>query len=1122
MSWRHFAPGLVVDGRYLLHERIGSGAVGSVWRAEDRERAEEIALKIIAPIDTEGRISRIKVGRFLREAQAMVRLRSPHVVQVFDHGAIARSPEPHADEGAVVVPEGPASPRGYENPPSSEVDVVYIAMELLRGASLRTRLHHDTRLDAATTLRMMRHVGRAIALAHRRNIVHRDLKPANIFLCTAQGSPTFHAKVLDFGMVKSLGHPLAAGDLVKTELGRPLGTPFYMSPEQACGLPNVDHRSDLWAMGVIAFECLVGTRPFGGRSLAAIFAAITDDDVPVPSAHADVPAGFDGWFARAVRRDIQRRFQSVRTLIDELEEVLGPARVITATGVRHRDLGLGAASPAIDPAASRSDVTPPPDRTLRRAPRDASASFVGREAELDQMAEAIESHCRVLTLRGRAGIGKARTAREYGRRAAPNHPGGIWRTSLADVEDATGLWLALAQSLGVHLGQGAPARRVGRALRSLGPALVIVEDVDDVRPHVAAALAEWLSVAPEAHFIVTSRRALALPTERVIRLRPLAVPLSEDASDGLSDAVRFAATELLVRRAIAFDRTLLGAADVAVAFGALAARTQGNPLGLELLASQAEGLHPADMVDALDRRLRHDRGTTIIQPNQVLDRIIDWVMHRLSPPLRWTMMQLAVFRRGFTATAAEHVVDLGGWTDAPPVAGVLRHLVHRKLVRKGHDLTPDARFTLHPVVLKWLRRKVHDDDGGLGGAEDRPSAEERDALRRRHAHHYAEFGTAEAVTTRERRGGSRPWVRVLEEVENLRAALRFATEARMGRIAGASALALAGIEQRWGRPGAAARWLVGPARVAETPRAMRRRCLLAQSRALLADDRIDAATRSWERARELAAEDDAPGGEAEAWLVRGAIARARGDLSTADDAAARAAATADEEGDVLGGDEAKLTRIRWRLEADPTPREQATLGRTLAEIQRRFATAGATLRSAETLAALGWYHSGAGRPEAAEDMLGESLTRYRELGDRYREAILLRELGHQAHERGDADEALAQLTLSARGAAELGALELEARALATAASVLATVDRPDEAWAHLVEAEWLLDHDEASSTSARVAVRLWRGLVEFRLGAVEDARRSYAEATALAADGARLDPQTIDRRDRLRQRLGEA
>jgi serine/threonine-protein kinase len=264
--------------------------MGQVWRAQDVVLGAPIAVKVIDPDLLETHENKHEViARFLREAQAAAALRSPHVVQILEFGV---------DEG----------------------NVPFMAMELLEGETLAERLARLRIPPYADTARIMTHIARAMARAHEVGIVHRDLKPGNVFLTRNDDEEL--AKVMDFGIAKRFVGALDDRGVNVTRTGRIVGTPAYMSPEQTVGNKPIDARSDLWALGVIAFECVVGKRPFEGASHGELTLQIVVEPLPVPSQMTRVPPGFDAWFERAVARDPEKRFQSARELSEALRSVL--------------------------------------------------------------------------------------------------------------------------------------------------------------------------------------------------------------------------------------------------------------------------------------------------------------------------------------------------------------------------------------------------------------------------------------------------------------------------------------------------------------------------------------------------------------------------------------------------------------------------------------------------------------------------------------------------------------------------------------------------------------------------------------------------------------------------------
>jgi eukaryotic-like serine/threonine-protein kinase len=287
MTTSDFGPGYVIADRYQLVSCLGRGGMGSVWRADHLTLKSPVAVKLIDEVIA---ASPDALARFMREAQAAAALRSPHVVQTFDYGVHDQVP--------------------------------YIAMELLEGESLAARLDRVRSIPLDETARIITQVARAVSRAHEAGIVHRDLKPDNIFLVHNDDEEI--AKVLDFGIAKSIGGQF--GNSSQTRTGALLGTPYYMSPEQAEGNKHVEFRTDLWALAIIAFECVVGRRPFESDALGDLVLQICVRPIPVPSHFAQVPPAFDDWFRKGAARKPAERFASARELADELRAVAGERR----------------------------------------------------------------------------------------------------------------------------------------------------------------------------------------------------------------------------------------------------------------------------------------------------------------------------------------------------------------------------------------------------------------------------------------------------------------------------------------------------------------------------------------------------------------------------------------------------------------------------------------------------------------------------------------------------------------------------------------------------------------------------------------------------------------------------
>ncbi len=272
-----------------------------MWVAEHLALGSQVAVKLIDPELAKQEDAR---ERFAREATAAAKLRSSHVVHILDHGIEGEQP--------------------------------FIVMELLEGEDLFDRLERRKRLTLPETSKILTQVARALMRAHAEGIIHRDLKPENVFLVRNEDDEL--AKVLDFGVAK-ITTP-AKATMTRTGVGTLIGTPHYMSPEQVKGLTEIDHRSDLWSLGVIAYQCVTGQLPFDSEGVGDLLIRITMNEPPKPSSIVpDIAPVFDEWFKKASAKEPEDRFQTAREMADALARAVGvqtpmsqPGRVLVSLG----------------------------------------------------------------------------------------------------------------------------------------------------------------------------------------------------------------------------------------------------------------------------------------------------------------------------------------------------------------------------------------------------------------------------------------------------------------------------------------------------------------------------------------------------------------------------------------------------------------------------------------------------------------------------------------------------------------------------------------------------------------------------------------------------------------------
>ncbi len=275
--------GRTLNHRYLVEDKIGEGGFGAVFRGKQIATGREVALKILHPHNVSDQTI---VARFRREAEACSKLRDPHTVTTYDF-----------DE----TPDG----------------ILYLAMELLRGQSLHHVQKAQGPLGVARVLAILDQVAASLAEAHANGIVHRDMKPENVFIETRDGED--HVKVLDFGIAKVITDESSAPAL--TAVGQTLGTLEFMSPEQLRG-QKLDGRSDLYALGMMAYEMLTGALPFtSAKSPIDIINFHMRQAPPSPSSlnpKAAIPPVVDAVIVKMVAKDRDKRFADAAALREEI------------------------------------------------------------------------------------------------------------------------------------------------------------------------------------------------------------------------------------------------------------------------------------------------------------------------------------------------------------------------------------------------------------------------------------------------------------------------------------------------------------------------------------------------------------------------------------------------------------------------------------------------------------------------------------------------------------------------------------------------------------------------------------------------------------------------------------
>jgi serine/threonine-protein kinase len=332
--------GRTAGGKYKLVRLLGSGGMGEVYEAQHSIIGRRFAIKFLHPLLAGN--SEV-VARFQREAQAAGGLENENIAAVVDAGT--------ADDGAP-----------------------YLVMEYLDGEDLAHLLVRGGPLPVPRAAYIVIQACRGLAAAHGRGIVHRDLKPENLFICKRNDGSDL-VKVLDFGIAKL--HTGRAGTGL-TQTGTTMGTPFYMSMEQARGAKEVDQRTDIYALGVILYEILSGAKPHPGESYNEIlYHVLTQEPAPLDSVRSGLPSGLSPVVQKAMAREAADRYASVADLMEEL--ILFAGRAVTPL---RSQVGLAAVqgatiqSPVSLPAMAVSVPTPPPEEPVTRPARGRSRVVV--------------------------------------------------------------------------------------------------------------------------------------------------------------------------------------------------------------------------------------------------------------------------------------------------------------------------------------------------------------------------------------------------------------------------------------------------------------------------------------------------------------------------------------------------------------------------------------------------------------------------------------------------------------------------------------------------------------------------------------------------------------------------
>lgn len=945
--------------RYRLERLLGRGGMGEVWLAE-LEGPQGFRRLVALKLLIAGPSEEALSSDLAREARLGGMLSHPNIAGTYELGQ---------SDGRW-----------------------YVAMEHVDGPNLDDLCRSSGKLPGRAIVEVGCQVAAALHALHSlktqgalAGLVHRDVKPTNI-LIDRHGV----VKLVDLGIAR-----VAMGGA-----STPAGTPAFMPLEQYNGAE--DHRADLFALGCVLYFLATGRRPFGKGENAMLTVARADEML----AHADFLApveshvpGLGRVLERCLCVDPERRWPTAEELGRVLAALVDaqatcPPLAILVEQARDGSTSSASGSPTLV-YVEHSGVG---DTTI---PQFYDA-FVGRQDELAAVREHLEAGTRLLVLTGLGGMGKTRLT--LNALSAPRYAGKVHFVDLAAVKDAQGICAAVSVSLQIPLLRTDSVAQIGQALCTRGQIIVVLDNFEQLVDLAPETVSAWLAAAPEVSFVVTSRVRLSIRGEQLMELGALTPEAAADlfwqrAPRGLSESERADLTELLDR-------------------------LDHMPLAIELAAARTRVLKVPQILSRLKARFKLLRGQRrgIPERHQSLRAVLEGSWELLTPWEQSALAQLSVFSGGWTLEAAEAVVDLTQWDDAPWAFDAIASLMDNSLVRLDRD---GERFAMLVSVREFAADKLADVA----------------AAHHRHGAWYRQMGTVDALEALYGHGGVERFRAQRAALPNLLVACRRALDSGDAEIAVGAGLAAHRVLLQDG-PTAVGLAILEAIVALERPY-RRGEVLCALATVMATTSRVSEAPSLAIEALELAQTEDDPGMEASALAVLAHVDFRAGRRELARERRRRALELYRQTGNRHRALRVLYARCGADLQAGRLERVRKTIADALPEAR----ALGNVRLVAKFLGTSTILHARRMAMSEARETAVESLAIWQETGDVVGESEARRHLGALDADAGNLEESRAHFTAALQIERDTGSLLYEALMLSILAALAIRRVEPDEATA---------------------------------------------------------------------------